>query len=186
MWAFISDNYKCVVSTQQKLDLLISFFPRSNFKRIEDMKEARDFWKFAEKKFFSTDIVKLSHKSKYAYLTIEYFIDNNNIYINMITKNLGFIKFSNLPSNISQEVSYDLLKLKISNVVLDDSLIAHHCVAICNILRLIGPLVNVELILPDVSVYLALTKYEGKNFEILRTRSELESRLGNVYFSFKR
>jgi hypothetical protein len=128
---------------------------------------------------------KYGRTNDIGYIRIEYFIDGKNIYVNVNTKHFGFIKLTGLPSNVKQDSSYDLLKLKVCDVILDDSLISHHCTAIMNILSLFDSYINVELVVPDISVYLACTKYTGKNYAIKRTQSFLSSRMGNVYYTIK-
>ena len=90
-----------------------------------------------------------------------------------------------LPSNVSQEATYDLLRVKIKNVILNDDLIPHHCLAINNILTLFDDYVNIEIVVPDVSVFLACTKYGGKDTTINRVKNFINSRPGEVYFTIK-
>ena len=186
MFAFISNEYKAVVNTQRQLDFLIGIYSFPNFCRVDSIEEAKVFWAQNERKNFNSEIARYDSREKVAYVTVEYFIADNNIYINLSTKNFGFIRFKNLPDNIKVEHSYDLIKFKICNVILDNSLIAHHCISISNILKILGPYVNIEFILPDISVYLALTRYTGTNYIIKKAKNELASRCGSVYYSVKR
>ena len=77
------------------------------------------------------------------------------------------------------------MKVKVCNVKLDNTLIAHHCIAIQNILRIFGNYINMELILPNISIYLALTKYTGTNFNIRNVQNNIESRFGEVYYTLR-
>lgn len=186
MYAFIADEYKTVVSTQRQLDFLLGIYNKPKFKKVDTIAEAKKFWSENEKSTISSDVIRYGGANKFSYITVEYFIADNNIYVNLRTKHFGFVKLSNLPNNVKQEVSFDLIKLKICNVILDNSLIAHHCLAICNIIRLLGPYMNLEIILPDISVFLALTKYTGKNPMIKKTKNELGSRFGYTYYTIKK
>lgn len=185
MWAFITDSFKSVVQTQRELEFLIGVYPYANWKKVLNITDAKRFWAQYERKYFSTDAIFLGSKDKVGYIKIEYFIADNNIYANVITSHFGFIKLKNIPKNVIQEASYDMLRLKIQNVVLNDAIISHHCIAILNIIQLFGPYLNMEIVVPDISVYLALTKYTGANYNIKKLKNELDSRLGKIYWTIK-
>lgn len=185
MWAFITDSFRSVVSTQRELEFLIGVYPYATWKKVSDVAEAKRFWAQNEQKYFSTDAIFLGTKDKVGYIRIEYFIANNNIYANIDTRHFGFIKLKNVPKNVIQEASYDMLRLKIQNIVLDDAIISHHCIAILNIMQLFGPYLNMEIMVPDISVYLALTKYTGTNYNIKKMRTKLDGHLGKIYWTIK-
>ena len=185
MYAFVSNEYRAIVKTQRQLDFLLGIYTYPKFRKVTNELEAKKFFNSCNRVFMRTSLNKYGRSSEIGFIKIEYFIDGKNIYVNVYTKKFGFIKLSDLPSNVKQDSSYDLLKLKICNVILDDSLIAHHCLAIINILSLFDSYINVELVVPDISVYLACTKYSGKNYAIKRTQGCLSDRMGNVSYTIK-
>ena len=185
MYAFVSNEYKAVVYTQRQLDFLLSVYTYPQFKKVLNLEEAQKFFNSCNRQFIETGITKYGRDSDISYIRIEYFIDGKNIYVNVDTSHFGFIKLCDLPKNVKQDSTYDLLKIKICNVVLDDSLIGHHCTAISNILSLFDKYINIELVLPDISVFLAVTKYDGKNFTIKRTQRTLKGRTGKVFYTIK-
>lgn len=185
MYAFVSNEFRAIIYSQRQLDFFLSIYTYPQFRKVDTQEEAKKFFIQCNRKFIESGLNKFGRDSDIGYITIEYFISDNNIYCNIYTKHFGFIKLINLSDNVIQDASYDLLKLKIKNVVLDDSLIAHHCIAIQNILRLFDTYINVELIIPDISVYLACTKYKGKNFSIRNLQGALSSRMGSVFYTIK-
>ena len=186
MYAFISNEYRAVVTTERQLEFLISIYSYPKFKRVKSYEEARSYFSENERKVFSAGFNKFGKGYDIGYISIEYFIGgDNNIYYNIYTKHFGFIKLVNVPSNVKQDASYDLLKIKICGVVLNNGLIAHHCIAITNILKLLDDFINVELILPDISIYLACTKYRGSNFSIKQTLECIDKRFGDTYFTVR-
>lgn len=185
MYAFISNEYKAIVYSSRQLDFLLNVYSYPKFKKVDTVAEAKQFFNQCNRELIGSGRTKYDRESDIGYVTIEYFIDGHNIYFNIYTKHFGFIKLYNLASNIKQDASYDLLKIKMCDVILDDSLIAHHCVAIMNALRLLDTSISVEFILPDISVYLACTKYKGNNYVIRKAQDEIRSRRGNVFFTIK-
>ncbi len=185
MYAFISNEYRTTVNSQRQLDFLLSIYSYPKFKKCDSMVEARQWFAEQDRAFIKNTDIKYGHKDNAAYVSIEYFIADNNVYYNVRTDNFGYIRFYDLPDNVKQSVSYDLIKLKLCNIVLNDVMISHHCIAIENILKILGPYMNVELVLPDISVYLACVKYTGKNFAIRRVKRVIGERLGEVYYKIK-
>lgn len=185
MWAFISNEYRTICYTQRQLNFMCEVYTYPTFKKVSNLLEAKQFFASKNREFINAGIKQYGKESDIGYISIEYFVDGTNIYVNVFTKNFGFIKLTGLPPNVKQDASYDLLKLKICNVILDDTLISHHCVAISNILRLFDTYINIELILPDISVYLACTKYKGKNYTIRNLQGLLNSRMGNTFYTIK-
>lgn len=186
MYAFISNEYKTIVYTQRQLDFLCSIYSYPSFVKINSTEEAKQFFIRKDRDFIRTGISKYGKQTKVGYIAVEYFIDGNNVYYNLYTEKFGFIKFTNFPSNVICDSGYDLIKLKFKNVSLNNDLIAHHCTAIQLVLRFIGDFINVELRLPDESIYLALTKYTGKNYSIKNTQSLIKGRLAETYYTVKK
>ena len=185
MYAFVSNEYRAIVYSQRQLDFLLGVYSYPQFRKVETIADAKKFFNSCNREFLETNLNKYGRNQNIGYVSIEYFIDNNNIYVNIDTRHFGFIKLMDLPANVKQDSSYDLIKLKICNVALDDDLIAHHCVALQNILSLLDDYLNVEIILPDISVYLACEKYKGKNFMINRFQGAVAQRPGQVFYSMR-
>ena len=186
MYAFVSNEYRGIVDTQRQLDFLCGIYTYPQFKKVETAYEAKQFFANCNREFIASGLNKYGKDSEVGYVRIEYFIADNNIYVNADTTHFGFIRLSTVPDNVKQDSTYDLLKLKICNVVLEDSLIAHHCIAIQNILNLFDEYMNIEIVLPDISVFLACTKYKGSNYTIKRVQALLSERPGDVYYTVRR
>lgn len=186
MYAFISNEYRGIVNTQRQLNFLLSIYSYPKFVKVNSELEAKKFFASCDREFLDTGIYRYGKKTDSGYVTIEYYIDGKNIYANVHTKYLGFIRLPSLPKNVKQDCSYDLIKLKVCDVNLEDELISHHCIAIRNLLGLFNEFINIEIILPDISVYLAITKYKGSNFAIKRLQSYLKKRAGEVYYTIRR
>ena len=185
MYAFVSNEYRTIVYTQRHLDFLISMYSYPQFQKVATVAEAHKFFQQCNRKFLESGLNKYGRANNIGYITIQYFIDGKNIYANVNTKHFGFIKLTDLPNNVKQDSSYDLLKLKVCNVMLDDTLIAHHCTAIANILSLFDRHVNIELVLPDISIYIALVKYKGNNFSIGRAQDAIGDRAGSIFYTIR-
>lgn len=179
MFAFVSNEYSGIVHSKLHLNLMSSIYtyPISQYCLTEE--ECRDFIKRHPRKVYSNG-KKFGWKKTTAYIRIEYFIANNTIYANLYTDHFGFVQLNIADHNILQSATYDMIKLKIPNVNLSDESITSHCSAIQYIVSLMSPIINVQVKVPDLSVYLALTEYSGHNSTINRIRSSLNTRVGKV------
>lgn len=183
MYAFISNECKLIVKSQHQLEFLNSIMSYPKFAKVSDEEEARRFFIENEREFFQADRKLYGRRDSVGYIKISYFIANNNIYVNADTSAFGYIKFRNLHSNITAEYSYQKMRLKFKDIVLNNELIAHHCIAIMNIVKLFGPYVSLDIRVPDISVFLALTKYTGNNYAIKATQNLILSRSGYVSYT---
>jgi hypothetical protein len=67
----------------------------------------------------------------------------------------------------------------------DDSLISGHMTAIYQGLHLIGDFADVDIIVPDFSIFFAVTQYTGNSRYIIKVQDLIKDRLGSVSFTLK-
>jgi hypothetical protein len=58
-------------------------------------------------------------------------------------------------------------------------------IAIRRILIILGTIIDVDVIVPDISVYLAATKYTGRNYMIKGLQKDIADRIGGVSFTVR-
>ena len=58
-------------------------------------------------------------------------------------------------------------------------------VAVRRILKILGEYADVDIIVPDISIYLAATKYTGKNYMVRGLQQDIQNRLGAVSFTVR-
>lgn len=185
MFAFVSNEYQGILYDKQHVKLLSSIYsyPKVQYCRTEE--ECRDFIRKNPRHLYGDGKKKAGWKKDTAYIRVEYFVDDQTIYANLYTDHFGYVLLNIRDPNILQSASYDMIKLKISNVNVNDTSISSHCVAIQYIVQLLSPIVNVQIIVPDLSIYLALTEYTGRNAAIKRTKQLLNNRIGKVALLLK-
>lgn len=182
MYAIVANGIQTIVKTSEQLDVILGIFPYPKFQKVKTEAEGREWIRNNSRISYATDIRNYGETAKRGYAEIDYFISGNSIYYNVKTAKLGFIRIEQ-SDGVLVDSRPELLKIKIQNVVLDNMLIAHHVIAIQRILLLLGEYVDVNINLPDMSVYLALNKYTGNNFVIKRTQEYIRKRLASVSFT---
>ena len=180
MFAFVSNEYSGIVYSKQQVKVLSRLYTYTVAQFCTTEQEARDFIKRNPRHVYS-HMKSAGWKKTTAYIRVEYFIADETIYANLYTDHFGFVqlKIVNNP-NILQSATYDLIKLKIPYVNVRDESITSHCAAIIHILSLMSPIINVQIKVPDISIYMALTEYSGRNATIKNTQKYLKSRIGKV------
>ena len=179
MFAVVANGIQTICKTQRQLDYILAVYPYPKFKKCYTEEEARNWIRVNKRQFNAIKYSKYGDTATFGYATIEYFITNNNIYYNIKTEKVGYIKIQ-ADNDIKVDSRKSLLKVKVCNVRLDDSLIAHHIIAIRRILKLLGEYRDIDIVVPDISIFLALTKYSGNNYVIRGCQRDIASRLGAV------
>lgn len=179
MFAFVSNEYSGIVYSKQQLKVLSRIYSYPIFQYCRTENECRDFIK-RHPRFAYSGNKKAGWKKSTAYIRIEYFIADETIYANLYTDHFGFVQLSLRDKRILQSATYDLIKLKIPRVNVNDESITSHCSAIVYIVSQLSPIINVQIKVPDISVYLALTEYDGRNSSIIKAKKYLNGRIGKV------
>ena len=186
MFAFVSNEYQGIVHSRQHLEILkqVYSYPVSQLCNTEE--ECWDFIQRHPRRVYDNEYTKKAGwKHSTAYVRIEYYVDTETVYANIYTDHFGHIQLNIKDPNVLQSPTYDTIKLKIKNVNVRDDSITSHCIAIQYIVQLMSPIVNIQLVIPDVSIFLALTAYTGKNAAIKRVGNFLNSRIGKVALILK-
>ena len=179
MFAFVSNEYSGIVYSKQHLSVLSNLYTYPVVQYCRSEEECRDFIARHPRHNYS-GLKRAGWKKSTAYIRIEYFVADEVIYANLYTDHFGFVQLAIEDKNVLQSATYDLIKLKISNVNVHDDSITSHCSAIANILSRLSPIINVQIKVPDISVYLALTEYDGRNTAIKNVKKTLSTRIGKV------
>lgn len=184
MFAVVANGMQAICKTQRRLESIIAFYPYPKFCKCSTEEEARMWLRNNSRGIYGIEFKSYGNTASEGYAIAEYYIWDNSIYYNINTKHLGYIKV--FPTDdIKMESRQELLKIKVCNVMLDDSSISSHCIAIRKLLRLLGGIIDVEIIVPDISIYLAATKYTGRSVYINGLRRDIVNRLGEVSFTIK-
>ena len=184
MFAVVANGIQAICKTQRQLDCIISIYPYPKFKKCSTEEEAREWLRWNSRKYTSLKHERYGNTSISGYARIEYFIDNVNTYYNIHTERVGYIRVQH-ESDIRVDSRRDLLKVKVLNSKLNNNLIMHHAIAIRRILRILGQYIDVDIVVPDISVFLALTKYNGNNYMIRGVQKDIATRLGAVSITVK-
>lgn len=182
MYVFVANGYKGIIESKQTLDILSSIYPYPKYRKVRTRTDAVNFLGRYDRGEVSANFSNYGETDKYyGFAVVKYVIDKDDLYLTVDTSKVGFIIIST--SRLKDTVVDNrptMIRAKISNIKLNNDLISDHCVAITTVLELLGGYVDVNIEVPDISVYLALTKYSGDNYIIRESQEVIKSRLGGV------
>lgn len=186
MYAVIASGRTKICNTRQELDLFKAIYSYVKYHYVETYAEGVEWIRQNQRDAYDVRVTNFgSSTNTGGFITIEYFITGTVILYNLDTSKFGrtyiipdddLVKVDNRPN---------LIKVKVCNTILDDMIIAHHVIAINRILRIIGEYADVNIVVPDISVYVAMTSYQGKDSTITCIREMLSRRIGGISFTVR-
>ena len=187
MYALIANGFCGLVYSWEHLQVLASIYPYPKFRKVKDEIEGKMLLERYKRGQFDDHFENYGETDQsYGFAVIDYIIDGSNLYVSIDTTKVGFIKVKKSPFNdTSVDNRPTMIKIIVRNINLNDNLISDHCVAINTILQILGEFVDVNICVPNISVYLALARYTGDNFFIRDVQNTLKTRLGGVSYTIK-
>lgn len=187
MFVAIGSGKTKFCETISELKQFQSIYPYVKYHYCKTKEEGLLWLRQNQRKIYDTRVTHFgSSVPQGGYIDIEYFIDGKNIYYNLYLAHFGKTRVLPDPDNgILADNRERMIKVKVLNTILNDAVIVHHGIAIQRILRILGDYVDVNIIVPDMSIYIAFTSYSGKDLAIRRIQEFLKRRVGGVSFTVK-
>jgi hypothetical protein len=183
MYAVIAPGFKGVYDNPRVLDKIVALYPYAKYRKYRTEEECWEFLnKYTNNRSIS-EVYKYGNTFKTHFVTMEYFI-RDSIYYNYHTDKIGYVRV--VSDTATVENCPGLIKAKVDNVAADDRMISGHMVAIFHGLKLIGSWLDVNIIVPDHSVFYAIHSYTGNNRAIETVKNCIKERQGEVALSLPR
>lgn len=181
-YALVAPDITGIYNTFDELAEVIKYTPYPSFRKFYKKEEAILFIQThrARKDFGSLNgygniIVPLS-------VTINYYIGLNYLYFNVLKENFMYLKISSSDKTVAIDNREDCIKI-IQKVNLNPNKLSNHIIAIYNILQIVGPLLDINLIIPTNGIFYVLEMYKGVKPIIVRTQRLLQERLGAIGYT---
>lgn len=183
MFAVVANGFQGVCKTQRHLDMVLALYTYPKFRKVNTEEEAFKWIRENSRSFHSNRCVQYGNTASTGFLNVRYKIVDNRIEYNVDTNQVGFVNTINSNKDVIIRSGPNNFDVIIENVVLQDEKITSHIIAIKRILSVIGDYVDVNVMVPDMSVYLAITKYRGSNYIIQSLQRDIDNRLGGISFT---
>ena len=182
MYAVVAPGLKGIYEDEKSIERILALYPYTKFRKFKTEQECWDFLARNNNNHGIDEITCYGDTFSTHYVTMEYFI-RDSIYYNFYTDRVGYIKV--VYKDAIVENRSDLIMVKLDNIVADNNTIWGHMIAIYHGLKIIGELMDVNIIVPDHSIFYALHSYTGNNRVIGRVNSLIKQRLGNVALTLR-
>lgn len=181
-YGFVSPGIKIITSDFEEIRGLINVVQFPKFKKFKDKAGAIKFVMENAMEFQTKSLHKYGECFDTMYITAEYFIRDNNVYYNIHTNGLGNVDLARTEFDnfMLKEKRNGLIMLKLPNMNLNENYLTSHVTAIYNLLEIVGSLVDVELIIPNHSIYYLLKSYTGDYRPYRKLRDYIDSRKGRL------
>lgn len=184
-YAVVVPGISTVFDNWADVERICALYPYPKFRKFTTREECWEFVKRHTSKKVYTDIYKYGDTFDNLYVTIEYFICEDKVCYNFKTKKIGYLTVECSDPNVHFTNRNGVIKATLSDIRLNDDLITSHVIAIWHGLKIIGDYVDVDIKVPDHSVFYALTTYKGRNRAINRVRDFIDNRIAKVSLSMK-
>lgn len=152
-------------------------YPYCKFRKFRNEEDA---WKFVRQHVNKHALGNLyNYGDAFSlHVKMEYFIGKDSIYYNFRTEKMGYIKI--VTNKAVVENKSNLIMVELKDISLNNMLIVSHLIAIYHGLQLLGDFVDVDITVPDHSIFYTLMTYSGTNKTINKILDKIKSRLGKL------
>lgn len=184
MYAVVAPGLKGIYEDPKVIDNILALYPYTKFRKLSTEEECWAFLERYENNHGIDEIRDFGDTFDNHHVVMEYFIHKQNLYFNYDTSKLGTLRIVKESAVIENRTN--LIKAMIPNVIVDSNTIGGHVIAIYNGIKLLGDFVDVEVVVPDHSIFYAIRSYTGNSRTIARLKDYLKTRLGKVSVTLRR
>lgn len=184
MYAVVAPGLRGIYEDPAVIDRILALYPYVKFRKFETEQECWEFLARYENRRGIDEITNFGDTFDKHHVVMEYFIKCDTLYYNFDTRNLGTLRLRSDNALIQNRTH--LITAMLPSVRVDPSTISGHVVAIYNGIKLLGDYIDVEVLVPDHSIFYAIHSYSGQNRTIARLRSYMSERVGKVSITLRR
>lgn len=184
MYAVVAPGFSSVYTNWKDVERIHALYPYCKWRKCSNELDAQEFIKRNTNNHIVKQLYNYGDTLRDLYIDAVYKIGKDCVYYIFYCQRVGNIRLHN--DNALIEYKGSKIYVKIPNIYLSDKSIAGHMSAIHNMLQLLGEYVDVNITLPNFSVYYALTSYSrGNSRAITVTRDLIDRRLCNVAYTLR-
>lgn len=182
MYGFVTKQRVLVTENWQEVKALIAVYPYASFKRFRTEQEAWDFVNTRTRARKSTTSIIHNYGETYLDLCVElnYYITPTAIYANVFLNDKTDLAIYCNEPNVAVTKKGRVILICNKQYTLKPDSLRDTAVAIHSLLRTLGPVVDVNINVPDMATFYML-QYDGRKVvEYVRLQNLIKSRTGKV------
>lgn len=182
-YAIVAPGISGVYSEWSAVERIKSLYPYPKFAKFTYESDAYDWLrknKYSDKKF---GVYNYGNTFNDKYINVKYKICDNCVYYKLNCKRLGRLRVDDIQDAVIEYKGNEIL-IRIDNMNLSNESVVGHMSAIYNLLDIIGPYVDVNILVDYYAVFYCLTGYSGNDRYITIVRDKIKERLCEVAVSY--
>lgn len=157
--------------------------PYCSYRKFYTEEEAWNFVKSHSLKEYTGYLHKYGDTFDTPYLTLKYIIYNNVAYYTVNTKHFGNIRMDVADALVQYRANLILIRKQFDSI--NENLIRDNMKVICSGVKLFADFIDIDVIVPDHSVFYAFYGYNGEDVEINSYKEYISNRIARVSFSME-
>lgn len=185
-YAFIAGNIATVFDNWEAVDRIYRLYPYPIFRKF---KEQEDAWNYVNTHRLTYSIDSVSSYGdilSYPRIRMSYMIRDDMVVYEMKPTGIHNMRFTNTDPLIKIDYRSKITKVVIKNINLNPDLITNHLIAIANGLKVIGNFIDVDIVVPNHSIFYVLTAYTGEDRRFVSLLSRIKNRAAGYAVTLRR
>ena len=171
---------RAVFRDWKRVEDIAAIIPYCSYRKFDTESAAWDFVNRHGKKEFTGHLYKYGDTFDAPYLTLRYLIHDNTAYYSINTKHFGNIRIDE-PAQYRAHLV--LVKKKFERLNPDN--IQDNVDVIVGGVQLFAPFIDIDIIVPDHSIFYACTSYNGNDSRIKAAQEYLNNRIARVSYTME-
>lgn len=167
----------------KEVEELAAIFPYCRYRKFKTEDECWEFVKRYHSSKASLSMTKYGNTFDKLFVRMSYTMSKDTMYFNYNTEHFGRIRLDPAQNQLIQYTAKYVLVKEPSPICLDRQTIISHLEVINRGVEILGELVDVDIVVPDHSIYYALTAYSGDDEYINTLKERVHDRVAGVSFT---
>ena len=167
MYAVVAPGLHGIYYNWKDVERIHALYPYAKWGKFYNEQDAQEFIKRNTNHHVVKQLYNYGDTLSDLYIDAKYKITNECLFFVFDTKRVGRVRI--LSEDAVVEYKGSKIYVRLSNIKLSDLTISSHMSAIYTMLHLLGDYVDVNISLPNFSVYYALTTYSGNKSRAIQT-----------------
>lgn len=184
MYAIVAPGFSNIYTNWRDVERVKALYPYPKWCKCKSEEEAYEFIRRNKYGFELSSIYNYGNTFDNLYLTAFYKIGDNCVYYIVDCSKVGKMRVSN--ANAIIEYRSDKIYIKLPDIRVSDTSISGHMSAIYHLLVLLGDFVDINLVLPNYSIFYALSSYKGTKCRSVQiVQSLIKKRLAAISYTLE-
>ena len=181
-YAIVAPDFETITNDYKVLERIKALYAYPKWKLCKTEAEALTFIRLNKYKHHVRQLYNYGDTFRDMYVNVKYIIFPNSVFYTLDTSKVGHLRINCADALV--EYRLNTINIRIGNLQLSNDTIAGHMSAIHHLLNIVGDFVDLNITLPNYSIFYSLTYYnKGRSRAINITQDAIRHRLCKVAFT---